>query len=59
MYPTTPEPLDLKDFVKGSVQMNGINFYWDFTDLLKEQKKTEFMIVTKSGRIIIPSMNIY
>lgn len=69
MPPPNTDNTKIWAMAKGSLKVNGLNVAWDFTDgLTKEQFMRRYerevegkheMIVLKSGRIIIPTMNIY
>jgi len=69
MSPTTIQETDWHEMAKGTISLGGINMSWDMTDGLSKEafnrRQNEiiygkpFMYVTKSGRIIIPSMNIF
>lgn len=67
MYPGTIDEGWLYDSAKGNVSVDGVTLSWDFTDgLTKEQwlrrrelQEGRVMIVTKSGRILMPFQGIY
>ncbi len=65
-YETSDYEKDYEDMIKGSISLGNLQFMWDFTNMLSKQQyinKEKWgghpMYKTDTGRIIIPSMNIF
>lgn len=54
---TLTDPKEIQLMLKGHIEFGNISMVWDLTDYLLKKEPNQ-MLVTKNGRIIMPSLGI-